>query len=58
MFFIQKCRRKALYGHLQRHLGQVINRLAEQKERRILEGHLMPDHIHRLIAISPKYVVS
>src|SRR5271163_4374498 len=29
-----------------------------QKECRILEGHLMPDHVHMLISIPPKYAVS
>lgn len=33
-------------------------KLAEHKESRILEGHLMPDHVHMLIAIPPKYAVS
>ena len=55
---IPKCRRKTLYGQLRRHLGEVIRKLAEQKERRILEGHLMSDHVHMLIAIPPKYAVS
>jgi putative transposase len=35
--FTPKCRRKALYGHLRQHLGEVLCRLAEQKERRIEE---------------------
>ena len=56
--FIPKCRRKTLYEQLRRHLGEVFRNLAEQKESRILEGHLMPDHVHMLIAIPPKYAVS
>jgi len=40
------------------HLGEVFRRLASQKESRILEGHLMPDHVHMLISIPPKYAVS
>ena len=56
--FIPKCRRKTLYEQLRRHLGEVFRKLAEQKESRILEGHLMPDHVHMLIAIPPKYAVS
>jgi putative transposase len=31
--------------------------LAEQKESRIEEGHLMSDHVHMMISIPPKYVV-
>jgi putative transposase len=56
--FIPKCRRKTLYEHLKRHLGEVFRKLAQQKESRIEEGHLMSDHVHMLISIPPKYAVS
>ena len=56
--FIPKCRRKTLYGQLRQYLGEVFRRLAEQKESRIEEGHLMPDHVHMMISIPPKYAVS
>ena len=56
--FIPKCRRKTLYGRLRPHLGEVFRKLAGQKESRIEEGHLMSDHVHRLISIPPKYAVS
>ena len=56
--FIPKCRRKMLYETLRPHLGEVFRRLAQQKESQILEGHLMADHVHMLIAIPPKYAVS
>ena len=56
--FIPKCRRKTLYGDLRRYLGDVFRDLARQKESRVEEGHLMPDHVHMLLAIPPKYAVS
>lgn len=56
--FIPKYRRKVLYGSLRRHLGEIFRRLARQKESEIEEGHLMPDHVHMLISIPPKYAVS
>ena len=56
--FIPKCRRKTLYVQLRQYLGEVFRRLAEQKESRIEEGHLMPDHVHMMISIPPKYAVS
>jgi putative transposase len=55
---IPKCRRKTLYGELRPHLGEVFRRLAAQKESQVEEGHLMPDHVHMLVAIPPKYAVS
>jgi len=56
--FIPKCRRKALYGQLRRDLGPVFRDLAEQKECKVEEGHLMPDHVHMLLSVPPKYSVS
>ncbi len=56
--FIPKCRRKVLYGSLRKHLGEVFRKLAEQKECRIEEGHLLADHVHMMISIPPKYAVS
>jgi len=56
--FIPKCRRKLLYGNLRQHLGEIFKKLASQKESRIEEGHLMPDHVHMMISIPPKYSVS
>ena len=56
--WIPKCRRKVLYEELRKHLGQVFRELARQKESRVEEGHLMPDHVHMLISIPPKYAVA
>jgi putative transposase len=39
-------------------LGEVFRKLAEQKECRIEEGHLLADHVHMMISIPPKYSVS
>lgn len=56
--FIPKGRRKVLYGQLRSRLGEVFRGLAQHKESRIEEGHLMADHVHMMIAIPPKYAVS
>ena len=58
VIFIPKYRRKVLYGQLRRYLGEVFRKLAEHKESRVEEGHLMPDHVHMMLAIPPKYAVS
>ena len=47
-----------MYEELRKYLGEVFRRLAEQRESRIEEGHLMSDHVHMMIAIPPKYAVS
>ena len=56
--FIPKYRKKTLYGELRRRLGDVFRTLAKQKECQVVEGHLMPDHVHMLISIPPKYSVA
>ena len=56
--FIPKCRRRTLYEQLRLHLGEVFRQLAQQKESRVEEGHLMPDHVHMLLSIPPKHAVS
>ena len=56
--FIPKYRRKRLFGVVRRELGTVFRRLAEQKQSRIEEGHIMADHVHMLISIPPKLAVS
>jgi REP element-mobilizing transposase RayT len=55
--FTPKYRKKLLFGKIKRHLGQVFHDLARRKECRIEEGHLMPDHIHRLISIDGSIIV-
>jgi putative transposase len=56
--FIPKYRRKALSHELRRHLGEVFRALAEQKECRIEEGHLMGDPVPMLLSIPPQYSVA
>ena len=56
--FIPKYRRKGLYAQLRRELGEVFRGLAERRECRVEEGHLMPDHVHMLLSVPPKYSVS
>ena len=56
--FIPKYRKKAIYGAIRRRLGEVLRRLAAQRESKVEEGHLMPDHVHMMISIPPKYSVA
>ena len=56
--FIPKKRKKKIFGVLRQHLGEIFHELARQQESKIVEGHLMPDHVHICISIPPKYAVS
>jgi putative transposase len=58
VIWIPKYRRKVLCGQMRKYLGELLHDLAVQKECKILEGHLQPDHVHVLIEIPPKYSVS
>ena len=56
--FIPKYRKKAILGVIKKRLGDVFHELARRRESKIEEGHLMPDHVHMLISIPPKYTVA
>ena len=44
--FIPKYRKKVIYGNLRDHLGEIFHELADHREWRIEEGHLVDDHVH------------
>lgn len=52
--FVPKRRRRQLYGEIRRQLGALFHALARQKECQIIEGQVMPEHVHMCIAIPPK----
>ncbi len=56
--FIPKYRKKLIYGDLRTHMGEIFHELADQRECKIEEGHLMGDHVHMCVSIPPKYAVS
>ncbi len=56
--FVPKRRRKALFGSIRCHLGVIFHELARQKQCQIIEGHVMPDHVHICLAIRPKHAVA
>ena len=56
--FIPKRRRTALYGQLRQHWGASFHDLAQQKGCRIIEGHLLVDHVPSCIELPPKHAVA
>ena len=52
--FTPKYRRKAIYGELRKDIGQILGALCEHKGVELIEGHLMPDHVHMLVSIPPR----
>ena len=56
--FVPKYRKKVLYGKIRKFLGPVFHQLAQQRGSKIIEGHMVQDHVHMMIAIPPKYSVA
>ncbi len=56
--FVPKRRGKAMFGNIRKELGIIFHPLARQKECEIIEGHLLPDHVHMCMAIPPKPAVA
>ena len=58
LVFIPKRRRESMFGNIRKGLGEIFHELARQKGCQIIEGHLMPDHVHMCITVPPKYSVA
>ena len=56
--FVPKYRRKIIYNQYRADLQEIIRTLCKYKDVEILEGHMMPDHVHLLLSIPPKMSVS
>ena len=56
--FTPKYRRKIIYNQYRKDLGKILRELCRYKGVEILEGHLMPDHVHILVSIPPKIAIS
>ena len=56
--FTPKYRRKVIYNQLKVDIRDILKQLCSYKGVEIIEGHLMPDHIHMLVSIPPKMSVS
>jgi len=52
---LPKYRKKVLYGKIRRRIGEILRDLCRQKGVQLEEGKVMPDHIHILLSVPPKY---
>ena len=53
-----KYRRRKFYGRMRSRVGEILRELCQQKEIELVEGRAMPDHVHMLLSIPPKYSVA
>ena len=56
--FSPKYRRKIIYNQYRKSLQDIIRTLCRYKGVEIIEGHMMPDHVHLVLSIPPKISVS
>jgi len=55
---VPKYRKKTLYGRLRREMGKILRELCRQKDIELLEGQAMPDHVHMLLSVPPRYSIA
>lgn len=55
---LPKYRRKVFYGKVRRRIGEILRDLCRQKGVGLVEGKAMPDHIHMLVSVPPKYSIA
>ena len=58
IIIVPKYRKKVLFGKWRKRIGDVLRELCQQRGVELLEGKAMPDHIHMLLSIPPKYSVA
>ena len=56
--FAPKYRRQVFYGEKKRAIGEILRKLCEWKDVKIVEAECCPDHIHMLLEIPPQMSVS
>ena len=55
---VPKYRRKVFFGKRRKEVGEILRALCRQKGIGLEEGNAMPDHIHMVLSIPPKYSVA
>ena len=56
--FTPKYRRKIIFNQYRESIGKILRELCGYKGVELIEGHLMPDHVHMLVSIPPKIRIS
>ena len=55
---VPKYRQKRFFGSRRGRIGEILGQLCRQKSIELLEGHAIPDHIHLLLSVPPKYAIA
>lgn len=55
---VPKYRRKAMFGAIRKEVGGIVRELCRRFKIELVEGHMMPDHVHMGLGIPPQYSVA
>jgi len=55
---VPKYRSRKVFERVRRRIGEILRELCRQKGLDLLEGKAMPDHVHMLLSVPPKYSVA
>ena len=55
---VPKYRRRKFYGSLRSDIGQILRELCRQKDIELVKGNALPDHVHLLLSVPPKYSIA
>ena len=58
IIIVPKYRKKVFFGKWRKQIGEILRDLCKQRGVELVEGKAMPDHIHMLLSIPPKYSVA
>ena len=55
---VPKYRREAMFGVLRKELGAMLRELCRRFEIELVEGNVMPDHVHMCLSVAPKFSIA
>ncbi len=55
---VPKYRRRKFYGSLRSEIGKILRQLCRQKDIELVKGNALPDHVHLLLSVPPKFSIA
>ncbi len=56
--WVPKYRKRAIFGQIRRGIGNILRELCRRHGVELVEGHALPDHVHLLLSVPPKFSVA
>tara|TARA_B100000949_G_scaffold169708_1_gene150105 strand:+ start:69 stop:503 length:435 start_codon:yes stop_codon:yes gene_type:complete len=58
VIIVPKYRRRRFYGSLRGEIGKILRDFFRQKDMELVQGRALPDHVHMLLSVPPKYSIA